>query len=101
MIKSSEETELSNLFKALGDASRRRIIDELMIRDKQSLFEICSRVSAVHGISSSRQALSRHLAVLESAGIITIEWKGTTKLHTLNKSRLSSLSSGWLSTFGD
>ncbi|MEX2962545.1 ArsR/SmtB family transcription factor [Microbulbifer sp. TYP-18] len=101
MAKSSEERDLSGLFKALGDITRRRIIDELMIRDKQSLFEICSRVSTVHGISSSRQALSRHLAVLESAGIITTEWKGTTKLHTLDKTRLSNLASGWLSTFGD
>lgn len=94
------EDELNRLYRAIGDSTRRRIVDELALRDRQSLFEIYARVSSVYGISHSRQAFSRHLSVLESVGIIEVEWQGTTKLHSLNTAPLSRLVSGWLSRFG-
>ena len=59
------------LFRALADETRRVILDELTERDGQSLFELCSRLTMRHGITSTRQAISQHLAVLEEAGLVT------------------------------
>jgi DNA-binding transcriptional ArsR family regulator len=59
-----------DLFKAIGDATRRTILDELTDKDGQTLFEICSRLTMRHGLASSRQAISQHLAVLEQAGLV-------------------------------
>jgi DNA-binding transcriptional ArsR family regulator len=49
------------VFKALADPTRRAILDELIERDGQTLFEICSRLTMKHGLNSSRQAISQHL----------------------------------------
>ena len=92
---------MNRLYRAIADTTRRRIIDELAKRDRQSLFEICARVMTKHGIGHSRQAFSRHLAVLEEVGIIEVEWQGTTKLHSLNTAPLTRLTGGWLSKFED
>jgi DNA-binding transcriptional ArsR family regulator len=59
---------LSNVFTALADPTRRAVLDELVERDEQTLFEICSRLIMKHGLSSSRQAISQHLDVLEPDG---------------------------------
>lgn len=91
--------DMNRLYRAIGDTTRRRIIDELAKRDRQSLFEICARVMTRHGIGHSRQAFSRHLSVLEDVGLIEVEWQGTTKLHSLNTAPLSRLAGGWLSKF--
>ena len=56
---------MTTIFKALDDETRRLILDELAARDGQSLFELCARLAMRHEISSSRQAISQHLAVLE------------------------------------
>src|SRR5262245_50179888 len=56
---------MDEVFHAISDPTRRAILDELADRDGQSLFEICSRLTMKHGISSSRQAISQHLEVLE------------------------------------
>ena len=98
MTETDEEN--SRIFRALADTTRRRIIDELARRERQSLFELYARVVMEHGIGQSRQAFSRHLSVLEAAGIIEVEWKGTTKLHTLNAAPLARLRGGWLSKHG-
>lgn len=93
------DEELNQVFRALGDTTRRRIIDELAARDRQSLFEICARLTAGHGIALTRQAFSRHLTALEAAGIIAVEWQGKTKLHSLNRESLARLNGGWISTY--
>jgi DNA-binding transcriptional ArsR family regulator len=98
MTETDEEN--SRIFRALADTTRRRIIDELSQRERQSLFELYTRVVMQHGIGQSRQAFSRHLSLLEAAGVIEVEWKGTTKLHTLNSAPLTRLRGGWLSKFG-
>lgn len=96
---SDSDSELNRLYRAIGDTTRRRIIDELGLRDGQSLFEIYARVVTEHGIGHSRQAFSRHLSVLEEVGIIEVEWRGTTKLHSLNTETLIRLNQSWLSKF--
>ncbi len=83
------------LFKALADETRRVILDELTERDGQSLFELCSRLTMRHGITSTRQAISQHLAVLEEAGLVTSRRDGRTKLHYLDTTPLQLLTKRW------
>ena len=83
------------LFRALADETRRVILDELTERDGQSLFELCSRLTMRHGITSTRQAISQHLAVLGEAGLVTSRRDGRTKLHYLDTTPLRSLAERW------
>ena len=85
-----------DLFKALGDATRRTILDELIDRDGQTLFEICGRLAMKHGLASSRQAISQHLAVLEEAGLIQTRREGRYKFHDLRTEPLEHLADRWL-----
>jgi DNA-binding transcriptional ArsR family regulator len=92
----TDDEALNRLFRALGDTTRRIIIAELRKRDRQSLFELYTRVVTNHGIGQTRQGFSRHLTTLEEAGLIEIEWQGTTKLHRLNTAPIVQLKTGWL-----
>ena len=83
------------IFKALGDPVRLAIVDGLVARDGQSLFEIVTRLVMVHGFSLSRQAVSKHIAVLEGAGIVEIDRVGRTTVHRLNTVALAS-ARAWL-----
>ena len=83
------------LFRALGDATRRIILDELTDRDGQTLFEICGRLAMKHGLTSSRQAISQHLAVLEEAGLVHTRRQGRYKFHHLDTSPLRALGQRW------
>jgi len=83
------------LFKALADPTRRAILDELTDKDGQTLFEICARLSMKHGLSSSRQAISQHLAVLEEAGLVSSRRDGRYKFHHLDTSPLRSIAERW------
>ena len=87
---------MTDVFKALADETRRLILDELAARDGQTLFEICSLLTVRHGVGSSRQAISQHLAVLESAGLVTVEWRGRSKLHYFNSEPLTAIPERWL-----
>lgn len=86
----------SDVFKALADPTRRRILDELVERDGQSLFEICARLTARHGLGLSRQAISQHLAVLEAADLIRTRRQGRYKFHDLNTEPLERVIARWL-----
>ncbi|WP_430781537.1 metalloregulator ArsR/SmtB family transcription factor [Actinoplanes sp. G11-F43] len=83
------------LFKALDDATRRIILDELTERDGQTLFEICTRLTMRHGLTSTRQAISQHLAVLEQAGLVHTRRQGRFKFHHLDTSPLRTISERW------
>lgn len=72
---------MSDLYKALADETRRALLDELVARDGQTLFELCNRLLLNRDISSSRQAISQHLAVLEEAGLVITRREGRCKLH--------------------
>jgi DNA-binding transcriptional ArsR family regulator len=84
-----------SLFRALADETRRVILDELTERDGQSLFELCTRLTMRHGITSSRQAISQHLAVLEEAGLVVSHKEGRTKLHHVDTTPLRSITERW------
>ena len=85
-----------DLFKALADSTRRRILDELTERDGQTLFEICSRLSNKYQLGSSRQAISQHLDALEAAGLISTKREGRYKFHFINPGPLKKIAARWL-----
>ncbi|WP_367138104.1 ArsR/SmtB family transcription factor [Saccharothrix sp. HUAS TT1] len=85
-----------DVFKALADPTRRRILDELAERGGQSLFEICARLSAKHGLGLTRQAVSQHLAVLEAADLVRTRREGRYKFHDLNTEPLERIATRWL-----
>lgn len=86
---------MGEVFKALSEPTRRVILDELAERDGQSLFEICSRLVTRHGLTSSRQAVSQHLGVLEEAGLLRTERSGRYKLHHLDTTPLGEILARW------
>jgi DNA-binding transcriptional ArsR family regulator len=90
-----ENEPAAELYRALADPTRRTILDELQERDDQSLFELCARLAVRHQISSSRQAISQHLAVLEEAGLVRSRRAGRTKLHSLSTEPLRSILERW------
>lgn len=85
-----------DVFKALADPTRRKILDELTERNGQTLFEICARLTTKHGLGSSRQAISQHLAVLEAAGLIRTRRQGRYKFHDLTTEPLERIVTRWL-----
>jgi DNA-binding transcriptional ArsR family regulator len=89
---------LADVFKALADPTRRKILDELTDRDGQTLFELCSRLAMKHRLGSSRQAISQHLDVLEAAGLITTRREGRCKYHDIEPEPLRHIAERWLRT---
>jgi DNA-binding transcriptional ArsR family regulator len=86
---------VGDVFKALADPTRRAILDELQERDDQTLFELCTRLISRHGLSSSRQAISQHLDVLEEAGLVTARREGRYKFHSLDTTPLKTITDRW------
>jgi DNA-binding transcriptional ArsR family regulator len=67
-----------SVFRALADGSRRRSLDRLFASNGQSLGDLCRDMDV------SRQAVARHLAILEKANLVATRWRGREKLHFLN-----------------
>lgn len=86
---------MGDLYKALADPTRRRILDELADRDGQTLFEICSRLAMKHQVASSRQAISQHLEVLEEAGLVRTRRDGRFKFHHFDRTPLRRIEQRW------
>jgi DNA-binding transcriptional ArsR family regulator len=86
---------VADVFKALADETRRTILDELAERDGQTLFELCTRLLMKHQVSSTRQAISQHLDVLESAGLVRTVREGRYKFHHLNSAPLRTIIERW------
>lgn len=91
--------DLDVLFRALADPTRRRLMDELAERDGQTLFELHVRLISWHGASLSRQALSKHLATLEDAGLLRTEWRWRSKHHFLEREPIRRAWTLWLGGF--
>jgi DNA-binding transcriptional ArsR family regulator len=86
---------VGDVFKALADPTRRALLDELQDRNGQTLFELCTRLIAKHGLASSRQAVSQHLDVLEDAGLVRTRREGRYKFHDLDTSPLRTIAERW------
>jgi DNA-binding transcriptional ArsR family regulator len=87
---------VGDIFKALADPTRRKILDELTDRDGQTLFEICARLVTNHQLGSSRQAISQHLDVLAAAGLVETRREGRYKYHYINTEPLEPIVTRWL-----
>lgn len=86
---------MGDVFKALADPTRRAILDELTDRDGQTLFELCARLATRHGLGSTRQAISQHIEVLESAGLVVTRREGRYKFHYLDTGPLCQITDRW------
>jgi DNA-binding transcriptional ArsR family regulator len=91
--------QLDVLFRALSDPTRRRLMDELAERDGQTLFELHVRLISWHGASLSRQALSKHMIMLEGAGLVRSEWRWRSKHHFLERAPIRQAWRMWLGSF--
>ena len=80
---------MDDVFKALADPTRRSLLDRLLTSDGQTLNQLCA------GLAMTRQAASRHLAVLEEANLVVATWKGREKLHHLNRVPLQQVYDRW------
>lgn len=86
---------VGDVFKALADPTRRAILDELVDRNGQTLFELCARLITRHGLTSSRQAISQHLDVLEDAGLVLSRREGRYKFHDVDTAPLHAIARRW------
>ncbi|WP_163690406.1 ArsR/SmtB family transcription factor [Mycolicibacterium gadium] len=84
---------MDEVFKALADPSRRLLLDSLNARNGQSLRDLCAE------LSMARQSVSKHLALLEAANLITTMWRGREKLHYLNAEPINAIADRWINQY--
>jgi uncharacterized protein YndB with AHSA1/START domain/DNA-binding transcriptional ArsR family regulator len=85
--------EMDEVFKALADPGRRQLLDSLNSRNGQSLRELCS------GLHMARQSVSKHLAILEAANLVTTVRRGREKLHYLNAAPINDIGGRWITRY--
>jgi DNA-binding transcriptional ArsR family regulator len=81
------------VFSALADATRRDLLDRLHARNGQTLTELCAE------LAMSRQAVSKHLGILERSNLVVTLWRGRDKLHYLNPVPIHEIADRWLGKF--
>ena len=86
---------MTDVFEALASPARRAVLDELREKDGQTLFELCSRLAMKCGLGMSRQAISQHLDVLESVGLVKTERQGRYKFHYIDTEPLRAIVQRW------
>ncbi len=84
------------VFKALSDATRRLMIDELSERNEMTLYELTVRLIMKHGLSISRQAIAKHLSVLEEAGLAATKRNGKYRVIVYHSQPLKNLLERWI-----
>ncbi|MEP7157611.1 MAG: helix-turn-helix domain-containing protein [Betaproteobacteria bacterium] len=84
---------MDKVFKALADAGRRRLLDQLHADNGQTLSALCEHMDM------SRQAVTQHLQQLEAANLVAVVWQGREKLHYLNPVPIHEISERWISKF--
>jgi DNA-binding transcriptional ArsR family regulator/uncharacterized protein YndB with AHSA1/START domain len=84
---------MDDVFKALSDPSRRRLLDRLREQSGQTLTELCAE------LDMTRQSVSKHLAVLESAMLVATVRRGREKLHYLNAAPINEITERWISQY--
>ena len=84
---------MDEVFKALADASRRELLDRLRAENGQTLNELCAR------LDMTRQAVSKHLAILEAANLVATVRRGREKLHYLNPVPIHEIGERWIGKY--
>jgi DNA-binding transcriptional ArsR family regulator len=87
------DADLDKAFKALADASRRELLDRLRAENGQTLGRLCA------GLDMTRQAVTKHLAVLEEANLVAVVRRGREKLHYLNPVPIHEIAERWIGKF--
>jgi DNA-binding transcriptional ArsR family regulator len=88
-----DASAIDDVFKALADPSRRRLLDRLQARSGQTLGELCSEMEM------TRQAVTKHLAVLEAANLVATVRRGREKLHYLNPAPIQEIYDRWIGKY--
>ena len=84
---------MDEVFKAVADSSRRQLLDRLYDSNGQTLSELCEH------LVMTRQAVTKHLRLLERASLVVILWHGREKLHYLNPVPLKEISERWIDKY--
>jgi DNA-binding transcriptional ArsR family regulator len=84
---------MDRVFKALADPGRRLLLDRLHAENGQTLGQLCAH------LEMTRQAVTKHLSLLEEANLVTVVWRGREKLHYLNPVPLHELADRWIHKF--
>ena len=85
--------EMDAVFKALADRSRRKLLDQLHQSNGQTLGELCQH------LDMTRQAVTKHLQLLETANLVAVVWRGREKLHYLNPVPIHEISERWIGKY--
>ena len=81
------------VYRALADASRRQLLDRLHARNGQTLGELCE------GLAMTRQAVTKHLTILEAARLVSCQRRGREKLHFINPAPINEIAERWIHKF--
>ena len=81
------------VFRALADASRRRLLDRLLVKNGQTLGELCQ------GLDMTRQAVAKHVSILEQANLVSWQRHGREKLHFINPVPINEIAERWIRKF--
>ena len=84
---------MNAVFKALADESRRKLLDELRKNNGQTLTQLCGH------LDMTRQAVAKHLALLEAGNLVVVVWHGREKLHYLNPVPLNEIYERWIGKY--
>jgi DNA-binding transcriptional ArsR family regulator len=87
------DADMDKVFKALADPSRRQLLDRLYADNGQTLGQLCTH------LDMTRQAVTKHLAVLEDANLVATIWRGREKLHFLNPVPIHDIAERWIGKF--
>ena len=81
------------VFRALADKTRRRLLDRLRSKNGQTMGEL------TEGLKMTRQAVAKHLAILETANLVVTQWQGREKLHYLNPVPINDIAERWVAKY--
>lgn len=84
---------MDGVFRALADPARRQLLDRLHAKNGQTLGGLCD------GMAMSRQAVTKHLALLEAANLVVTQWRGREKLHFLNPVPINEIADRWIGKY--
>lgn len=84
---------MNHIFKALADPNRRKLLDKLYLKNGQTLNELCEEMNM------ARQSVTKHLLILEKAGLVMTERKGRHKFHYLNVAPIGEIYDRWVKKY--
>jgi DNA-binding transcriptional ArsR family regulator len=86
-------TDVDKVFKALAAPERRLLLDRLRAHNGQTLAELCTH------LDMTRQAVTKHLNLLEQASLVVVRWRGREKLHYLNPMPIHDIAERWIDKY--